>query len=68
MLKIFYILLVVLFAFTLSKSLKKKKTKCAHEGVSCYHLQPCCTGLTCYNNKCEKRYSSKDRSRFLGSK
>ena len=67
MLKIFYILLVVLFAFTLNKSLKKK-TKCGHEGVSCYPSHPCCTGLTCYNNKCEKRYSSKDRSRFLGRK
>ena len=34
MLKILYILLVVLFTFTLSKSLKKKKTKCAYEGAS----------------------------------
>ena len=66
MLKIFYILLVVLFAFTLSKSLKKK-TKCGHEGASCYHLNPCCTGLTCYNNKCEKRYSKRD-PKFFRSK
>ena len=49
--RIFYILLVVLFAFTLNKTLKKK-TNCIAYGGDCDFTSYCCGDFVCKEYRC----------------
>ena len=49
--RIFYILLVVLFAFTLNKTLKKK-TNCIAYGGDCDLTSYCCGDFVCKEYRC----------------
>ena len=49
--RIFYILLVALFAFTLSKKLKKK-SKCIAFGGNCDLTSYCCDDFVCKDFRC----------------
>jgi hypothetical protein len=49
--KIFYILLIALFAITLNVSLKSK-SKCMALGDDCDLTEYCCEGLVCKDYRC----------------